>query len=123
MAHVLVVDDEHQVRGMLKGLLTRAGHEVQTAEEGGAALRLLEETPVDLVILDLLMPGMEGLETLMRIKKAHENVKVIVISGGSRSINMDFLPASLKLGAHRALKKPFSNDALLETVNELLDGQ
>ena len=120
MGHVLVVDDEPQVRGMLDKLLTRAGHAVALAEEGAQALRLLDQSDFDIIILDLLMPGMEGLETLMRLKKAHPALKVIVISGGSRSVHMDFLPTALKLGADRALKKPFENDALLAAVDELL---
>ncbi len=120
MSNVLVVDDEKSVRDILGALLVRNGHEVETAKEGGEALRLLQRSHFDLVILDLLMPGMEGLETLMRIKKSHAGIKVIAISGGSRAINMDFLPTSLQLGADRALKKPFDSDMLVGTVNELL---
>jgi len=120
MGYVLVVDDEAPVRGMLDALLTQAGHRVETAHEGGEALELLAQADFDLIILDLLMPGMEGMETLTRLRKTYPELKVIVISGGSRAIKMDLLPAARALGAHRVIRKPFHNEAMLTAVAELL---
>tara|TARA_R110001592_G_scaffold326206_1_gene606958 strand:- start:1314 stop:1637 length:324 start_codon:yes stop_codon:yes gene_type:complete len=105
---------------MLSTCLQRAGFDVSEAEDGEEALRINAKMPVDLIILDLLMPGMEGLETLMALRKERERPRVIAISGGSRSVGADFLPAALKLGADRTLKKPFRNEDLLKTISELI---
>jgi len=120
MSHILIVDDEPQVRLVLATCLKREGYDVSEAEDGEAALRINARQPVDLIILDLLMPGMEGLETLMALRKAEQRPRVIAISGGTRSLGADFLPAALKLGADKALKKPFRNEELIAAVQELL---
>lgn len=120
MSHILIVDDEPQVRLMLSLCLEQAGYEVSQAEDGAEALQISARKPVDLIILDLLMPGQEGLETLIALRKSQERPRVIAISGGARSAAGDFLPAALKLGADRALKKPFRNEVLIEAIQELL---
>lgn len=120
MSHILVVDDEPQIRAMLSAVLQQNGYEVSEAEEGGAALEISRTTKVDLIILDLLMPGKEGLETLMAFRKEANPPKIIAVSGGSRTIGADFLPAALKLGASRTFRKPFHCDELLEAIRELV---
>jgi DNA-binding response OmpR family regulator len=120
MNRILIVDDEPQVRLMLSTCLGRAGFDVSEAADGEEALKINAAAPVDLIVLDLLMPGMEGLETLMSLRKDRDRPRVIAISGGSRSGVGDFLPTALKLGADKTLKKPFHNDELIEAIHELL---
>ncbi len=120
MRHILVVDDEPQIRGMLGTFLRRSGFEVSEAEDGDAALKVMGKSPIDLMILDLLMPGKEGLETLMALRNREHQFKIIAVSGGAKGAGVDFLPAALKLGADKTLKKPFSNADLLEAIEDLL---
>lgn len=120
MSHILVVDDEPQIRAMLSTLLQQNGYQVSEAEDGAVALQISSSTKIDVIILDLLMPGKEGLETLMAFRKEKDPPKIIAVSGGSRTIGTDFLPAALKLGASRSFRKPFRTEELLEAIRELL---
>lgn len=120
MPHILVVDDEPQVRAMISALLAQEGYVVSEAEEGEAALQITRTVKIDLIILDLLMPGKEGLETLMAFRKEQNPPRIIAVSGGSRTMGADFLPAALKLGACRTFRKPFHCDELLAAIRELL---
>mgnify|MGYP003383049020 CR=1 FL=1 len=120
MSHILIVDDDEHVRISLSLCLERAGFEVSQARDGEEALKINDQRRADLIILDLLMPGKEGLETIMALRKEENRPRVIAISGGSNSISADFLPTALKLGADKALKKPFRNDELIDAVNALL---
>lgn len=120
MSHILVVDDEPQIRAMLSAMLQQQGYQVTEAEDGEAALQIARSTQVDLIILDLLMPGKEGLETLMAFRKEKAPPKIIAVSGGSRTIGTDFLPAAIKLGASRSFRKPFRCEELLEAIRELI---
>lgn len=122
MSRILIVDDESQVRLMLSTCLERAGFDVYEAVDGEEALKINAATPVDLIVLDLLMPGKEGLETLMSLRKDSERPQIIAISGGARAAGEDFLPAARKLGADKTLRKPFHNDELIEAIHELLQG-
>lgn len=120
MSHILVVDDEPHVRTMVGLFLRKSGFDVSEAADGEEALKFLDTTPVDLIILDLIMPGKEGLETLMAIRKRGNSPRVVVVSGGARTVSADFLPVAQKLGADAVLKKPFRNAELLDTINGLL---
>lgn len=120
MSHILVVDDEPQVRAMLGMFLRRNGFEVTEAEDGEQALRIAASSSIDLIVLDLIMPGKEGLETLMALRREEKSPKVIVVSGGAKTVDTDFLPVAKKLGADATLKKPFRNEDLLEAIQKLL---
>ncbi len=120
MSRILIVDDEEQVRNMLSTCLTRAGYEVVEAIDGEEALQHYSANAIDLIILDLLMPGKEGLETLMALRCDPERPRIIAISGGARAVGADFLPAARKLGADLTLKKPFHNQELLDAIASLL---
>lgn len=120
MSHILVVDDEPQIRAMLSAVLQQDGYQVSEAEDGAGALQISRSTKIDLIILDLLMPGKEGLETLMAFRKEKDPPKIIAVSGGSRMFGADFLPAALKLGASRSFRKPFRCEELLAAIRELI---
>ena len=115
-AKILIIDDEDVVRRTICQMLLRAGHEVEEAANGVAGLAALRRQPVELVITDIIMPEMEGVETVMCIRQEFPHIRVIAISGGGRTGNFDFLATAEKLGAVRVLQKPFKRAALLEAV-------
>ena len=104
-------------------VLGRAGYRVTEAGEGAEGLRLQRDEPADLIITDLIMPGKEGLETIMELRRQFPLVKVVAISGGGRNKAGDYLPVAKKLGANRTLAKPFLPADLLSVVAELLNGE
>jgi CheY-like chemotaxis protein len=120
MTSVLVIDDEAPVRKMLRHMLERAGYTVIEAKDGGMGMRLYHEHPTDLIITDILMPGKEGVETILQLRKLYPQVKIIAISGGGRMNKHDLLTTVEHLGAVRTLAKPFERQELLTTVQEVL---
>lgn len=123
MASVLIVDDEDQLRTLMCETLKEAGYRVTEARDGAEALRQYRMVPVDLVIMDILMPNQDGLETTVTLRREFPNVKIIAITGGSDMIGiLNFLDVAKMLGAHRVLQKPFDMKTLLDTVQaELQD--
>ena len=118
MKRILLVDDNESFRKPLGLALQFAGYEVQTAPEGGAAIRLYTENPFDLVITDLVMPGKEGLETIIELHKIEPGLKIIAISGGGRMNPGVYLPMAAHLGAVATLAKPFTAKTILDLVAE-----
>ena len=119
--HIWLVDDDEAVRSVLRRGLVRAGYEVREAGEGGAALKLLASAPADLVITDLVMPEMEGIEFILALRKTHPKLPVIAISGGGRAVGPDsYLKIARGCGAVKVLVKPFATEQLLATLQELL---
>ena len=120
MTRILLVDDNESFRTPLRSVLERAGYEVQVADEGRSALNLYQEQPFDLVITDLIMPGKEGLETIMELRQFQPGPKVIAMSGGGRMDASDYLPMAKRLGATETLAKPFTADEILKLVRRVL---
>jgi two-component system, response regulator, stage 0 sporulation protein F len=118
MANVLVIDDEPSIRGLLKEVLEKAGYRVLQAEDGRKGLTLYQQEPVDLVIMDLLMPETDGLEATLQLTREYLDAKVIAITGAQGDQN--FLDVAKLLGARRAFEKPFDIHKLLEAVEEEL---
>lgn len=116
MARILIVDDEFAVRYAVRSVLEDAGHEVLEASDGTEALGVLTARPVDVAVVDIVMPNKEGVETTAEILRAHPSVKVIAISGGGRNRNFDFLEMAKSLGAHGVLRKPFTDEQLLKLI-------
>ena len=119
-ACVLVVDDHADVRISIRRTLEEAGHRVLDAADGELGLRLLETTPIDIVITDLFMPGQDGIVLLRQIRKDFPAVKVIAISGGGFGGKLDLLKDAVLLGASSALRKPFTQDQLLGALEAAL---
>lgn len=123
MASVLVVDDEDQIRQLIRETLTQAGYQVTEARDGKDALQQYRQSPADLVIMDILMPDQDGLESITTLKHEFPNVKVIAITGGSDMIGiLNFLDVAKMLGARRTLQKPFDMQSLLEAAATELQG-
>ena len=110
MSLVLVIDDEPGIRSVLHDILTDEGYSVISAEDGIEGLALLRENPVDLVILDVWLPNMGGIDVLKQIKEEYPDLEVIVISGHA---NIDMAVKAVKLGAFDFIEKPLSLDRLL----------
>jgi CheY-like chemotaxis protein len=120
MARILVVDDDALVRETIALALQEAKHATWAAGDGRQALHILDGTPVDLVVSDILMPDLDGIELVRAIRRRHPNLRVLCISGGGREPDMDYLPLARKLGAQTVLHKPFTPKQLLEAVEAAL---
>ena len=121
MALVLVIDDDPQMRRTLKRLLNANDHHVLDAEDGREGLWMFKDKHPDLVITDLIMPGIEGIETIREIRRETPNAKVIAISGGGMTQDPRFLRAAYKLGADVVMQKPVKMSDLMGAVNSLLN--
>jgi len=120
MMEVLVVDDDALMRGMLAEWLAEAGYRVREAENGTKALQMLRIRPADLLISDMDMPGRDGAQTIDEARRMLPGLTVIAISGGARDERQNWKAKALKLGAAKALGKPFERRDLLAAVKELM---
>ena len=118
MATILLIDDEDSVRMVFQVALERAGYRVLTAENGKHGLRLLENQEVDLILVDIFMPEMDGLEIIQLLHKSRPACKIIAMSGDSWEWN--YLDTAKHFGAHDTLTKPIDPQELLEAVSSQL---
>ncbi len=116
---VLVVDDDHDVRLVLRRMLESGGYETVEARHGGEALETALEYPIDVLITDLIMPEQEGIETIQKFHKVYPEMKIIAISGAYGS---DYLRIAKHLGAHEVMQKPLRLEQVLNTVSRLTRG-
>jgi len=114
---VLIVDDEPSIIQSLRGILADEGFEVMTADGGSKALDILKETIPDIILLDIWMPGIDGIETLERIRELYPSVQVIMISGHG---TIETAVKATKLGAYDFIEKPLSLEKILLSVNNAL---
>ncbi len=114
MATILIIDDEEIVRVLLRSALKAAGYEVVEAANGREGLALYRHKPTDLVITDIAMPEMNGLDMMLELTRYFLDAKVIAISGGEGEKNV--LDVAKLLGARRTIQKPFSMTQLLDAV-------
>ena len=118
MATILVIDDERPIRTLLRNVLERDSHHVFEASNGRLGLQLYRDTLVDLIITDLTMPEMDGLDLIAELTKSFWNVKIIAMTGGPELESR--LAMAKLLGARYTLQKPFAMDTFLSMVrNEL----
>lgn len=121
MPSVLVVDDEDQIRQLIRETLEQAGYDVQEASDGKKGLERYRAKPADLVIMDILMPDQDGLESIMTLRREFPTSRVIAITGGSDMIGiLNFLDVAKMLGARRTLQKPFDMQTLLDAAQSEL---
>jgi DNA-binding NtrC family response regulator len=122
VANVLVIDDDPAVRATMDIVLKRDRHEVVLAENGRKGLQYLQARQFDLLIVDLFMPDMDGLEIIGHVQKSRPGMPIIVISGhyAGSGPAPDFLHMATKLGAVSSLQKPFRPAELLAAVAKSL---
>jgi two-component system nitrogen regulation response regulator NtrX len=115
---ILIVDDEPSIVQSLKGLLVDEGFDVMTAPNGYEALKIIESESPDLVLLDIWMPGIDGIETLKEIKAGNPFIQVIIITGHG---NVETAVKATKLGAFDLIEKPLSIDKVIVGINNALN--
>jgi len=133
MTKVIIIDDEEDIRIVLKEIFERAGFEVAVASNGDDGLNLLREQGADLVITDIIMPGSDGVETAYDIRMEFPQTKIIVMSGGGNAESLGYEPAAINttaylasaaaVGADLTLTKPFDREELIKAAQELTSKQ
>lgn len=132
MTRILVIDDERDVRDSVAKVLQRAGFDVRIADGGAAGLEVCRSEGADVVITDIIMPELHGVDVIATLRQECGNVRIIAISGGGNfgpsgyqpgAITTDaYLAAASKAGADAVLTKPFERSELLELVRSLAKG-
>ena len=120
LGSILVIDDNEHVRQLLRDVLDMAGYQVFEAKNGEEGLKELQSKSPALVIVDMIMPDMDGTEVIRKLRQEHERVKIIAISGGLSSRGLDVLDLAQRFGATKTIKKPFEIRSILDTVHEVL---
>jgi len=120
MARILIIDDEELVLFTLRSILEDVGHDITTAADGREGLDCFGSGLFDVVITDIIMPVMPGLEAIVQLRRRDPDVKIIAISGRRPIGNLDSLHAAREFGANRALGKPISRTDLVEAVDACL---
>lgn len=112
---LLIVDDEERFLKTTQTLMKKKGIKTSTATRGGEAIEFLKSNPVDVVILDLKMPGIDGVRVLKKIKEKHPHIEIIILTGHATVKNA---VNGVKMGAFDYLMKPCDFSLLVEKVNE-----
>lgn len=127
MAHILIIDDDAGVRDVLKRFLERFGYTVSAASSGREGLKLAQQLPPDIIITDIFMPEMDGLEVILEIRKRNPHrfggIPVIAMSGGMLTLgakSISFLQQAKAFGAARVFPKPLDFAGIQSAVQELL---
>ncbi len=133
MTKVIIIDDEEDIRIVLKEIFVRAGFEVEIAGNGQEGIALLREQGADLVITDIIMPGNDGVETAYDIRMEFPSIKIIVMSGGGNAAALGYEPTAITtsaylasaeaIGADLTLTKPFDREELIKAATELTSVQ
>src|SRR5687767_414314 len=115
---ILIVDDEEVLRDVLDAVLRREGYDIVAAASGEEALSILDKEEVDLMVLDIMLPGISGIDTLRSVRISNPNLPVIVITAFS---SIDGAIEAMKHGAFHYIPKPFKNEEVVLTVNKALE--
>jgi DNA-binding NtrC family response regulator len=113
---ILIVDDEAPIRFLIAQALVSQGYTVKTAESGLEALQIAGAEAFSLIMTDLIMPGKDGIETILALKSKHPKTRIIAMSGGFQGGKSSYLPLAGKIGACRTLAKPFGIAAMFEAI-------
>jgi DNA-binding NtrC family response regulator len=120
MSNILVIDDDNAICQLLQQGLESLGHHVSVANDGKKGLAAHKAAPAQLVITDLIMPGMEGIETIIEMRRRSPSLKIIAMSGGGMGKGTDYLQIAQKFGAHGTITKPFTLRKLGQLVTEVM---
>jgi CheY-like chemotaxis protein len=123
MAHILIIDDDADIRFILNTFCTSAGHTIDSAENGKTGLQLAGQNHYDLVITDIIMPEMDGIEVLTEIKQKFPEIRIIVMTGGTPKLEKEYLLSMAQaMKAHKVIAKPLNFKELQAAMNEILAG-
>ena len=122
MARVLIIDDDVPTRDVLRQLLNREGYETVEACNGREGVQCSRAASIDVIILDMLLPGQTGLDVIRELRKVNPAVPIIAISGYGHTGPLDFLRVAETCGAQRTFQKPFHLRDLLKAVHDLTQG-
>jgi DNA-binding NtrC family response regulator len=117
---ILVIDDDPAILRMVAHMLTDTGHHCLTFDDAKEGLASLDHAAVSLIITDILMPGMEGIELILSTRAMLPDLPIIAMSGGGRTDSMEVLHLAQRLGAFKILPKPFTRADLLGAVEQAL---
>ncbi len=120
-SRILVIEDDPKVRELLRRMLTRKGHQVDEAADGQEGIHSFRNHPADLIITDLIMPGKEGLETIVDLRREFPRLRIIAISGGGSDGQGSYLNTAQLCGADMTFRKPFDTMEFMDAVTSLLD--
>ena len=118
VASILVVDDDALLRRTVRTILELDGYKIVEADDGSRVLKMLEETQIDLLLTDILMPGWNGLRTISEVRRHDRDVKIVAMTGsGAGCIHLD---DASKMGADASIAKPFSSSELRALVADVM---
>jgi len=120
MPHLLVIDDDNEFRPMLRQTLEQMGHTVAEARDGLQGLAEHDRRRADVIFTDLIMPEMEGIETITELLRRTPGVRIVAMSGGGRSNATGYLRVAEIIGAHHVLAKPFTQEELEVALTRVL---
>jgi CheY-like chemotaxis protein len=131
MAKIIIIDDEEDIRLVLKQVLELEGYDVAVAESGKEGLEILKQEGADLVITDVIMPGMDGVSLTREIREKFRDTRILVISGGGNVPPASYEPGAISTtaflssaknaGADQTMTKPFDRRELMRIIEKLLD--
>lgn len=120
MPSILIIDDQPLIRLFMRSVLETAGYEVREAAGGVDGVRLYQEHPADLVICDVFMENLDGVATMLLLRRANPDVRIVAISGAIMAVRVEALCDERLCGVAASLKKPFAVTELLEVVRRVL---
>ncbi len=120
MRSILVIDDDEIIREMIESMLVETGYRVTTAVNGMDGVLKFRSNPVDMVITDIFMPEMDGLEIIKDLRGSFEHLKILAISGSSAIMGTNVREYAMQLGADCYLRKPFTITMLLSAVEAMI---
>jgi len=121
MTRILIVEDDSQLRAHLGELLQSQGYAVDTAETTEAAHKALQAGGADLMIVDVFLPGTDGLQLMLETKRAYPGIKIIITTGKEHLLHGKSIRLAITLGADKTLSKPFTTENLMECVRSALN--
>ncbi|MBC8206064.1 MAG: response regulator [Kiritimatiellales bacterium] len=121
MKNILVVDDDPAIQALFEQFLKTKGFNPRVAVDGFDALLSMKEQVPDLIVTDIVMDGMDGLTLIREVRSQHPDIPIIAISGGRRTVSVNFEASSVKSGANEFLEKPVHLDDLFRSIQSLLN--
>ncbi|PCJ51901.1 MAG: response regulator [Candidatus Hydrogenedentota bacterium] len=122
MANILLIEDNDDLRTVMSTMLGEMGHEILEAPNGAEGLKLQQQTPASLIITDLHMPEMDGIEAIKQLRETSPKIKIIAMSGANTFMVETNLETSKNQGADRTFTKPFDHDEFKQAVTDLIEG-